>query len=258
MWRIFVDDPYLISQKMPHFSPKVKSALASKMLSVTILISRHENYSESWTNLWALCWVMVCGGASHSCICCNLAISSPFRSLLRHPDESCWGAECNCQASAVLFVFFLWQCSRCPALPSLRFEFPVHTTNHHASLPCEFGEGTGSRSDRWKKNADAERRKVMLWAGVVPVVHDSCWCKCFWSRSAKFQRDPFYCLFIITFLWAWKPCIIRMHDGMTVGLSSTLHACDLLSCSPKVNDAKYNEPFCHVLWEVDSMPITII
>ena len=45
MWRTFVDDPYLISQKMPHFSPKVKSALASKMLSVTILISRHENYS---------------------------------------------------------------------------------------------------------------------------------------------------------------------------------------------------------------------
>ena len=77
MWRTFVGDPYLISQKMPQFSPKVKSALASKMLSVTILISRHENYSESWTNLWALCWVKVCGGASHSCICCNLASSSP-------------------------------------------------------------------------------------------------------------------------------------------------------------------------------------
>ena len=113
MWRTFVDDPYLISQKMPHFSPKVKSALASKMLSVTILISRHENYSENWTKLWALCWVMVCGGASHSCICCNLASSSPFRSLLRHPDESCWGAECNCQVSAVLFV-----CNLLLAIPS--------------------------------------------------------------------------------------------------------------------------------------------
>ena len=204
MWRTFVDDPYLISQKMPDFSPKVKSALASKMLSVTILISRHENYSENWTNLWALCWVMVCGGASHSCICCNLASSSPFRSLLRHPDESCWGAECNCQASAVLFVFFTWQCSRCPALPSPRFEFPVHTTNHHASLPCEFGEGTGYRSDRWKKNADVERRKVgkvMLWAGVVPVVHDSFWCKCFLVSQCKIPKRSFllpfyYCLFV--------------------------------------------------------------
>lgn len=167
MWRTFVDDPYLISQKMPHFSPKVKSALASKMLSVTILISRREKYSANWTNLSALCWVMVCGGASHSCICCNLASSSPFRSLLRHPDESCWGAECNCQASAVLFVFFLWQCSTCPALPGLRFQFPVHTTNHHASLPCGFGEGP--RNPREKESCGCCYYNLHTFAYICPV-----------------------------------------------------------------------------------------
>ena len=71
-------------------------------------IVRIEQSCGRFAGSW--CVVVPC---SHSCICCNLASSSPFRSLLRHPDESCWGAECNCQVSAVLFV-----CNLLLAIPS--------------------------------------------------------------------------------------------------------------------------------------------
>lgn len=147
----------------------------------------------------------------------------------------CWRAECNCQASVVLFVLFLWQCSTCRALLSL--------TPKRCGVSFQFTPSCVITL--WirqvKNNADAERRMVMLWVWrcasgpwffLVQVLLR--------SQSKIPKRSfllPFYQLenhgsFECMTVWQW-------------GLSSTLHACDLLSCSPKVNDAKYNGPFCH-------------